>query len=178
MKKIFEWFVSIAIALLLLFIVRTFLFLGYVVDGESMEPTFHNKDRLIVNKLVKSFGEFDNGDVIVFHANKNADYIKRVIGLPGDTVEMKNNKLYINGTKVNESYLKDNETTDDFSTRTIQGSKSDVIPNDEYLVLGDNRNNSRDSREIGFVHNKDIVGKVSLRYFPFDDIDINFNSDK
>nr|WP_263313865.1 signal peptidase I [Mammaliicoccus sp. Marseille-Q6498] len=175
MKKIFEWFIAILIALLLLFVVRTFLFIGYVVDGDSMKPTFQDKDRVIVNKLVKNFGQIDNGDVIVFHANKDHDFIKRVIGLPGDSVEMKNNKLYINGTQVKESYLKENETTSDFSSRTIQGSKSDVIPNGEYLVLGDNRNNSRDSREIGFVHEKDIVGKVNLRYFPFDQIDINFD---
>ncbi|MDT3995239.1 signal peptidase I [Mammaliicoccus sp. H-M34] len=175
MKKIFEWAIAIIIALVLLFIVRTFLFIGYIVDGDSMEPTFHDGDRLIVNKLVKNIGQIDNGDVIVFHANKESDFIKRVIGLPGDTVEMKNNKLYINGTQVNERYLNDNIKTDDFSTRTIQGSKSDVIPNNEYLVLGDNRGNSRDSREIGFVHEKDIVGKVNLRYYPFDKIDVNFD---
>lgn len=170
MKKIFEWIIAIIIALVLLFAVRTFLFIGYVVDGDSMKPTFHDNDRVIVNKLVKNFGQINNGDVIVFHANKNADYIKRVIGLPGDTVEMKNNKLYINGTHVN-----DDIKTDDFSTRTIQGSKSDVIPNGEYLVLGDNRSNSRDSREIGFVHEDDIVGTVNLRYYPFNQIDVNFD---
>ncbi|MCJ0956199.1 signal peptidase I [Mammaliicoccus sciuri] len=175
MKKIFEWIIAIIIALVLLFAVRTFLFIGYVVDGDSMKPTFHDNDRVIVNKLVKNFGQINNGDVIVFHANKNADYIKRVIGLPGDTVEMKNNKLYINGTHVNERYLNDDIKTDDFSTRTIQGSKSDVIPNDEYLVLGDNRINSRDSREIGFVHEDDIVGTVNLRYYPFNQIDVNFD---
>lgn len=175
MRKIFEWFLAIIFALIILFIVRTFLFISYVVDGHSMEPTFHNGDRLIVNKLVKNIGQIDNGDVIVFHANKNQDYIKRVIGLPGDTVEMKNSKLYINGTLVKEKYLKNKEITDDFSTRTIQGSKSDVIPKDEYLVLGDNRNNSRDSREIGFVLEKEIVGKVSLRYYPFNQIDVKFD---
>ncbi|MEB8068422.1 signal peptidase I [Mammaliicoccus fleurettii] len=175
MKKLFEWAIAIIIALVLLFIVRTFLFIGYIVDGDSMEPTFHDEDRLIVNKLVKNIGQIDNGDVIVFHANKESDFIKRVIGLPGDTVEMKNNKLYINGTQVNERYLNDNIKTDDFSTRTIQGSKSDVIPNNEYLVLGDNRGNSRDSREIGFVREKDIVGEVNLRYYPFDKIDVNFD---
>ncbi|MBO3063150.1 signal peptidase I [Mammaliicoccus fleurettii] len=175
MKKLFEWAIAIIIALVLLFIVRTFLFIGYIVDGDSMEPTFHDEDRLIVNKLVKNIGQIDNGDVIVFHANRESDFIKRVIGLPGDTVEMKNNKLYINGTQVNERYLNDNIKTDDFSTRTIQGSKSDVIPNNEYLVLGDNRSNSRDSREIGFVHEKDIVGEVNLRYYPFDKIDVNFD---
>ncbi|GAB1613231.1 MULTISPECIES: signal peptidase I [Mammaliicoccus] len=175
MRKIYEWLIAIIIAFALLFLVRAFLFVGYVVNGESMEPTFYDKERVIVNKLVKNIGQIDNGDVIVFHANKNEDYIKRVIGLPGDTVEMKNNKLYINGTQVNESYLKDGEKTPNFNTRTIQGSKSDVIPNDEYLVLGDNRNNSRDSREIGFVYEKDIVGKVNLRYYPFDRIDTNFD---
>lgn len=175
MKKLFEWIIAIVIALVLLFIVRTFLFVSYIVDGDSMKPTFHNNDRVIVNKLVKNFGQINNGDVIVFHANKNADYIKRVIGLPGDTVEMKNNKLYINGTHVSERYLNKDIKTDDFSTRTIQGSKSDVIPNGEYLVLGDNRTNSRDSREIGFVHEEDIVGTVNLRYYPFNQIDVNFD---
>lgn len=175
MKKLFEWIIAILVAVAIVFVVRTFLFVGYAVDGESMEPTFHDGDRVFVNKVIKNFGAIHNGDVIVFHAQKDSDYIKRVIGIPGDTVEMVNNKLYINGTHVKEAYLKENESTADFSTRTIKDSRSDVIPEGEYLVLGDNRNNSIDSREIGFVKEENIVGKVSLRYFPFDKFDFNFD---
>jgi len=100
-NELWEWTKALLIAIGLAAVIRYFLFAPIVVDGHSMMPTLHNGDRMIVNKL----GKPERFDIIVFHAPEQKDYIKRVIGLPGDTVEYKNDVLYINGVAYEEPYL-------------------------------------------------------------------------
>jgi signal peptidase I len=129
------------------------------VEGSSMEPTLHTGERVLVNKLAYwSFGEPQRGDVVVFHAwTQHEDFIKRVIGLPGDTVEVKDNHVYVNDAPLEEPYL-DQPTT---------GQEGPVhVGADEVFVMGDNRGNSSDSRHYGPLPEEEIVGKAWLRYWP------------
>ena len=187
-KELKEWLIAIIIAVLLLFLVNTFLIKSYTVSGLSMYPTFNNKDKVIVSKISKSLNHLDSGDVIVFHENKKNDFIKRLIGKPGDQIEYKNDKLYINKHYNKETYLTYNKKmndsgdnlTENFNVSDIKGSKNKMtIPKDKYLVLGDNRANSIDSRssEVGLVSEKQIVGKVILRFWPFNNMKYNFKPD-
>jgi signal peptidase I len=162
-SEIFGWVKAIIIAILLAVIIRAFLFTSYEVRGESMLPTAHEGELFIVNKLNYQFGEPKHDDLIVFHATEEEDYIKRVIGLPGDTIRVENDILYINGEEVAEPYLDEvkpgpGKYTEDFDEI--------VVPEGHVFVMGDNRPSSLDSRRIGPVSEDQIVGKVDLRFWP------------
>lgn len=169
---------SVGIALL----IRIFLFTPVVVDGESMMPTLKNDERMVVNKINYNLSSPKRFDVIVFHASETKDYVKRIIGLPGDKVEYKNDKLYINGKVYNEPYLDyyKSKLTDgdlltyDFKLEEIPPNYSKTVPKGHYFVLGDNRRNSLDSRIIGSIPKGKILGKVSLVYWPVKDITYSF----
>jgi signal peptidase I len=174
-NETWEWIKALAAALLLAGIIRFFLFAPVVVDGQSMMPTLHNGDRLIVSKIGYMIGEPKRFDIVVFHATEEKDYIKRVIGLPGDEIEYKDDKLYVNGKQVNEEYLKpykqktkDGNLTYDFTLYELTGKKK--VPEGQLFVLGDNRRNSNDSRNIGTIDEDLILGKASFRFWPLSDI--------
>nr|4WVH_A Chain A, Maltose-binding periplasmic protein,Signal peptidase IB [synthetic construct]4WVI_A Chain A, Maltose-binding periplasmic protein,Signal peptidase IB [synthetic construct]4WVJ_A Chain A, Maltose-binding periplasmic protein,Signal peptidase IB [synthetic construct] len=146
----------------------------YTIKGESMDPTLKDGERVAVNIVGYKTGGLEKGNVVVFHANKNDDYVKRVIGVPGDKVEYKNDTLYVNGKKQDEPYLNYNlkHKQGDYITGTFQvkdlpnaNPKSNVIPKGKYLVLGDNREVSKDSRAFGLIDEDQIVGKVSFRFW-------------
>jgi len=139
-------------------------FQTFVVDGPSMRPTFQHGQRLLVNKAVYRFREPKRGEVIVFHPpnNQQNDYIKRIIGLPGESVEISEGRVYIHrGNRevwpLDEPYIREE------TTRSFWG---DVIPKDEYFVLGDNRNNSEDSRAGWTLPRQNIIGKAFLSIWP------------
>ncbi|MGV3042648.1 signal peptidase I [Staphylococcus rostri] len=184
-KETMEWIISIGLALIVVGFLYTFIIKPYNVQGDSMYPTLKDGDRLIVNKIGKTLGHLDNGNVIVFHADESNDYVKRIIGKPGDHVEYKNDQLYLNGKKIDEPYLAYNlkhktydEITGPLNSQKLQGSDGKYqIPEDKYLVLGDNREVSKDSRTIGLIDKDQIVGKVSLRFWPVSDFKVNFNPD-
>ena len=108
-NELWEWIKALVVAVLLAAVIRYFFFAPIVVDGLSMMPTLNDQDRMIVNKFSYQIGEPDRFDIIVFHAPENKDYIKRVIGLPGDTVEYKDDILYVNGKAYEEPYLDEYE---------------------------------------------------------------------
>jgi signal peptidase I len=147
-------------------IVYAFLFRPYQVNGESMGPNFQDKEYILTSLISLKISELERGDVIVFQAPTNAekDYIKRVIGIPGDTVELINGKVYVNGQKLNEAYLSENTSTD--SRVFLREGAVKTVPPDSYFVLGDNRSISSDSREWGFVKKEEIIGKSVLVYWP------------
>lgn len=172
-----EWLKAILIALLLAFVIRYFLFAPIVVDGQSMMPTLQNSDRLIVNKIGYTISKPERFDIIVFHATSEKDYIKRVIGLPGDTIAYENDALYINGELVEELYLAEYQKsayslplTGDFTLEDYTGAK--VVPEGHLFVLGDNRQHSKDSRHIGFISYDSIVGSANVIFWPFSEIRI------
>lgn len=174
---LWEWMKALVIAVLLALVIRYFIFAPIVVDGLSMMPTLHDQDRMIVNKFSYRIGEPKRFDIVVFHAPENKDYIKRVIGLPGDTVEYKDDKLYINGKYYEEPYLDkykkqvvDGPLTYPFTLEEITGKKT--VPKGELFVMGDNRRYSKDSRHIGTVSMDKVLGKASIVYWPISDFRI------
>ncbi len=148
-------------------IVVIFIFLYVVtiqqVIGPSMSPTLSNKDIVVLNKMHYRFFKVKRFDIVALEYEDTKYLIKRVIGLPGEKVEYKNNELYVNNKILKEEFLKEGIKTDDFSIKDLH---VESIPKDMYLVLGDNRENSMDSREIGFVLKKDILGKVIVKFWP------------
>lgn len=171
-KELMSWVWPILIAIVIAFVVRQYLISPVTVKGESMEPTYHDNDRIMIWKP----GSIDRDDVIVFQSPVEDDhYIKRVIGLPGDTVKVENEKLYVNDKEVKETYIEEAATTYeeevgdqytvDFTMQEVTGEKT--VPKDSYFVLGDNRPNSSDSRMYGFIKRDTIDGKVLFRYYPW-----------
>ncbi|WP_347860612.1 signal peptidase I [Salimicrobium sp. PL1-032A] len=172
-RQILDWIKALAVAAVLAVLVRLFLFAPVVVEGPSMLPNLHNEDRLIVSKINYTLGSPHRFDIVVFHATERRDYIKRVIGLPGEHVAVRNDQLYINDTPVEEPFLNeridtmpDGETyTRNFELEQLEGSYSE-IPEDHVLVLGDNRRNSTDSRAFGVVPLEKVVGEAIFSYWP------------
>ncbi|MDR6124200.1 signal peptidase I [Bacillus sp. SLBN-46] len=177
-NELWEWTKALLIAVALAAVIRYFLFAPIVVDGLSMMPTLKDQDRMIVNKFSYDMGEPKRFDIIVFHAPEKKDYIKRVIGLPGDTIEYKNDTLYVNGKAYKEPYLdeykkqvQDGPLTDSFTLEeTPVGQKT--VPKGELFVMGDNRRFSKDSRHIGSVPLSKVIGKTSIVYWPLNDAHI------
>ena len=159
--KFFREAIPYIIIILLVIIIRSFIITPIKVDGTSMYNTLDNGEILLLKKYEKSYKRFD---VIVFY-NGHDRLIKRIIGLPGEEVKYKDNKLYINGKYIKEDFLKNNQKTYDFNLKDLGYNK---VPKDSYFVLGDNRTNSTDSRIIGPVYKKDISGKSDFVLFPFD----------
>lgn len=168
-NEVWEWTKALAIAIALAFIIRTFIFAPFIVEGQSMESTLHNEEKLVVNKAIYYVSEPKRGDIIVFHAEPTRDYIKRVIGVAGDTVEVKNDVLYVNGKAVDEPYLTLNREEMNGAPLT-----EDVplikIPQGHIYVMGDNRQNSHDSRKIGPVDLKTVVGRAEFVFWPFNHV--------
>lgn len=153
---------------MILTIVLVIVFIMYIatiqqIVGSSMAPTYESQDIVILNKLHYIFFDVKRFDVVSFEYDSTKYLIKRVIGLPGDKVEYKDNVLYINDKKIEEEYLDKDTVTENFSLMDLG---YEVIPKDMYLVLGDNREDSLDSREIGLIKEKEILGKVDLRIWP------------
>jgi signal peptidase I len=160
-----EWVQAIVFAVVIAYIIKFFLFDIIEVDGNSMYPTLHDKDRLIVSKI--NYKEPNIGDIIIFKypADENLDFIKRIVAKEGDKVEIKNNYLYINNKKIEEPYINDKQLND-FSEV--------IVPENSFFVLGDNRNSSRDSRysDVGFLDEDNIKGKAIIRIWPIESVGI------
>jgi signal peptidase I len=163
-RYILELVEVVIIAFALSWLIRTFVLEARYIPTGSMLPTIQLQDRVIVDKFFfKHFGELHTGDVIVFHppssAHSSDDFIKRLIALPGDTVEIRNHKTYINGQVIYEPYVAEPQ---------IKNMEPVVVPEGSVFVMGDNRNYSNDSREWGFLSIDSITGRTLFRYWPFD----------
>jgi signal peptidase I len=157
---------SIVIALAITVVLYLFFLTPHEVVGRSMFPNFQDGDYLLANKVIYKFNKPQRGEVIIFKFSETEDFIKRVIGLPGDTVSLKDGKYYINGSILDESeYLEDSVYTD--GENYLHEGESIVVPEGEYFVSGDNRSHSTDSRAFGTIDFSSIKGRVWLRYFPF-----------
>ena len=168
-KEIISYIKIIVITVLVVLGCKQFLFAPIKVQGASMYPTYEDKDIIIVSKISK----IERFDQIVFQSPTEDElYIKRVIGLPGDTVEMKDDVLYVNGKAYEENYV-NRETedpnqlriTENFTLEELQGQTT--VPEDTYFVLGDNRLKSYDSRHYGFISFDAVYGESKLTIFPF-----------
>jgi signal peptidase I len=156
---VWDWTKSILIAFLLVFFINHFLVLQYKVDQHSMDSTLADGEHVLVNRVPYYFHEPQYGDIVVFHESNSEDWIKRVIGRPGDTILFKHGVLYRNGVAIPEPYIKEPMNPGDFGPYKI--------PAGELFVMGDNRNVSRDSREIGPIKISQVVGRAEFVLYPF-----------
>lgn len=161
LKEIKEWIISIIIAAIIAFTIKGFLFDIIQVSGTSMVPTLHNNDRVAIEKISLYRNKLKHGEIVILDPGKKGRgiYIKRVIGLPGDKLDIKDGRVFINDKEINEPYLKPGTYTD--------GNISLVIPADSVYVLGDNREVSEDSRYIGPIPIDHLKGHALFRVFPF-----------
>lgn len=163
-KRKLEWselLKAVMIAFILAFLLKSFVLSTSIVEGESMEPTLVDGERIVYNKFVYLIGTPSRGDVVIIK-RPFKNYVKRIIALPGETVEMKNHVLFINDQPSEQLYLSDdsNAQTGNFGPY--------AIPENHYFVLGDNRAISKDSRNgLGFIEESEIIGRSEFIYFPF-----------
>jgi signal peptidase I len=162
---VFTWevFQTLLMAVILYFLIDAVV--GRVrVENISMQPTLHQDQFILVNKLAYRLGDFQRGDIVVFHfpGDPREDYIKRVIGLPGDTVDIRDGKVYVNGLELEEPYI----------AAPPNYTKSYQVPEEGIFVLGDNRNQSSDSHSWGYVPIGNVVGKAIIVYWPLEDLKI------
>jgi signal peptidase I len=167
-RNTIEWLVVIAGALLVAFVVKTFLVQAFYIPSGSMLPTLKEDDRVLVNKLSDDVEDLSRGDIIVFERPDGAapgdvrDLIKRVVGLPGEEIEAHDGHVYVDGEELTEPYLSDDTLTPDF--------RRQEIPDDHVFVLGDNRGNSQASNVFGPVPEDNIIGRAFVRVWPIGDI--------
>jgi signal peptidase I len=164
---IFDFLQGIVVILAVLVMVYLFIVSPQEINGASMEPNFHNGEYILTSKVLYKFRDPQRGDVVIFKSprNKEVDYIKRIIGLPGDTVKLSNNAFYVNGQKVEEPYLAPGVII--FGGSFLDEGKEIVVPPGQYFVSGDNRPHSSDSREFGTIAKEDFIGYAFFRYWPF-----------
>jgi signal peptidase I len=150
---------------LLMFLVIRFAIQNFNIDGTSMEPGLHNTELVLVDKWSYLFHSPTRGDIIVFHAppEPTQDYVKRIIGLPGDIITVRGTTVIVDGVTLNETYVAAQDQGVPPGTRTIINM---VVPANDYFVLGDNRAVSSDSRIWGFVPRQNIIGRAALVYWP------------
>ena len=163
-----DFIVPIVCALLIVLLVRHFIVGMYYIPSGSMIPTLNINNQVVVTKFTYRFEEPKRGDIVVFKYPVNEkeglheeDYVKRLIGKPGETLEIKNNQVYINGEPIQEPYVASDTNMPDFGPVTI--------PDHQYFMMGDNRNHSNDSRYWGYVDRKYFIGKAQLIYWPISD---------
>lgn len=178
-KSILEIIITVVVCMVAYFLLFRYVLANETVSGPSMQPTFESNDRIIAVRHTK----LQRGDIVILDAPDAPGelYIKRIIGMPGDTIEAKNDTLYINGKPLKEPYLtqykkklpKGQLYTNNFTLKQVTGVNR--VPKDSYFVMGDHRDVSKDSRYFGFVKRSAIVGEVKLRYYPFNQIKV-FNN--
>jgi signal peptidase I len=154
---------AVILAIILAAVIRIWLFEPFYIPSPSMEPALNTNDRIIVNKIAYKFHSPERRDIIVFQypLDPERDFVKRVIALEGETIEVRDNYVYINGKRLEEPYIPEAMVSDFGPVR---------VPKDHLFVMGDNRNNSDDSRVWGALHTKYLIGKTVLKYWPPDRI--------
>ena len=162
MNKFIKELVPYIIIVIVVVLIRTYLVTPVIVSGDSMVPTLKDKELLLLNKINYRLNDIKRYDVVVIRID-NKEIIKRVIGLPGETIEYRNNILYVNGHEEKNKY---NFETEDFTLKSKGICNCDVIPENQYLVLGDNRKVSADSRIIGLINRDEIEGNVNISLWP------------
>lgn len=160
--KFIKELIPYVIIIITVVLIRTFIVTPVQVDGLSMYPTLKDNEILLLKKYDKDYKRFD----IVVLKYKNDKLIKRIIGLPGESIKYVDDKLYVNDKLVEENFSKNTET-DDFDISYLLNEEETKIPDNMYFVVGDNRDNSTDSRIIGLIKKEDIEGTVDFALFPF-----------
>ena len=179
-RSVLEWVGVVVGALVVALLVRQFLFAAYYIPSPSMESTLSDGDRIVVNKLSYKLHDVNRGDVVVFKKPPNQtsgvnDLIKRVIALPGETLEVVDGRVYIDGGLLLEPYVSPRDSTGEFRlppgcVDEIGSASRCTVPPGHFFVMGDNRSNSKDSRMFGPIPEGDVVGRAFLRVWPIGDL--------
>lgn len=172
MRFILKHLISIIFAIIIVLLIQAFVITGAVIKDDRMAPNLKQDDRIIVNKIKTTFNLLVNNDIIMYREGDEIQF-SRIIGKPGQSIAYKDGKLYRDDRPVDEPYA--SNSINDLSLRNIKQSEGDIIPPNAYFVLNDNRKNKQDSRTTGFIQKEEIIGDVSLRYFPFEKFTVNFN---
>ena len=161
LSELRSWFRDIVFAFATAIFIVVFVIQPVKVEGTSMQPQLVDQERIFVNRFIYRFSDIHRGDIVVFWYPRDSSksFIKRVLGVPGDEVEIRSGSVFVNGVKVDEPYLKQ-EFRDHESFHRV------IVPLDKYFVLGDHRNSSNDSRNWGFVPRDLIYGKAVFGYWP------------
>lgn len=170
--EIRNYIILIVAAIFISLLFRQYVFAREVIDGSSMMSTLKDKDVTFVEKLSRYSNSAKKGEIVTFQSGdeNHSLYVKRVIGLPGDTIELLNGKVYLNGKELEEAYLKKGTYTG--GKAFLHEGQKYKVPENHIFVLGDNREISKDSREIGPVDYKALDGHVIIRAYPFNEIKI------
>lgn len=170
LRELIGFVLYVAVVVGAIYLIITYVGQRTYVSGSSMENTLSNGDNLIVDKITYRFRDPKRFDIIVFpfRYEENTYYIKRIIALPGETVQVSDGKIYIDGEVLNESYGREVMQSAGLAEEPV------TLGEDEYFVLGDNRNDSMDSRDpnVGLIHRKEIIGRAWVRIWPLDKIGI------
>lgn len=163
---VLDFIETIVVSLAIFAVVYLFLFQPHQVDGRSMEPNFHNGEYILTDKVSYRLHEPNRGDVVVFHSpqDERVDFIKRIVAIPGDTLEVRAGYTYLNGNKLEETYINDPGKV--APGKFIKEGQKVSVSSGEYVVMGDNRLHSSDSREWGYVPKANVVGRAFFRYWP------------
>jgi signal peptidase I len=164
---LFDLIQTLVIAGAIFVVIYAFLFRPYQVNGHSMDPTFQNGEYVLTNLITLRFGTVQRGDIVVFVAppDKEKDYIKRIIGLPGDRIKVSGGNVYLNGEKLDQSSFLSSDVRTNGGAFLGEGEEV-VVPANQYFVMGDNREFSSDSREWGIVTKNALIAKSFLVYWP------------
>ena len=169
-REVASWVFTLSLAVIIALLIRSFVFIIVQVDGSSMRDTLHDENRLFVWRAGYLFESPQRGDIVICHYPRNVgthkakdNYVKRVIGLPGETVSISKGYVYINGDRLEEPYISENR-------RKIEDMQPVTLGEDEYFVMGDNRAGSSDSRSVGPLKRDDILGKAVFKIWPFDEM--------
>ncbi len=169
-----DWGAPLLFAIVLAFVIKMFIIAPYIVEGASMDPTLHDGDRLLVNKFISYVQEEPaRGDIIIIKdEDAEKHYVKRVIGLPGDIIEMSQDHLYVNDKQLKEPYLDGNRAdAETMGMRLTEDFGPVEVPEGQLFVMGDNRLRSMDSRNgLGKIELEEVVGKAEVVWFPFKDV--------
>jgi signal peptidase I len=171
-QEILSWIKTIVGTFVVVLLIRRFIFMAVEVQGASMAPTFSDRQRIIVWQLFYTPELFD---VIVLEHTDGNHHIKRVLGTPGDRVDYIEGEMFINNELIDEPYIMQEPSRYGFNLEGVCQFDCSVIPEGYFLVLGDNRNNSGDSREYGLVHESQIMGRVVLRFWPLSEFRMTSN---
>ena len=171
---LFEVVETLVLTVVIFLGIQTFIAQPYKVQQGSMENTLLPEQYVLVDKLTPHWATYSRGDIVVFDppeswsAGGGVPFIKRVIGLPGDKVELRNGKVYVNGTQLDEPYIFEQNGITQTTEPAIGGQSEWLVPTNDLLVMGDHRQDSADSRTFGPIEIGHVIGRAWLRYWPFD----------
>ena len=169
-RRVLEVLETLALTAVIFFVIQNFVAQPYKVEQQSMQRTLEAGEYVLVDKLTPRFDSYSRGDVVVFHPLGSSDavpYIKRVIALPGETVEIHDGRVFVNGRQLDEPYV-----FDDQPTETSGDERRFVVEPGHLFVLGDHRGESRDSRFFGTIPDSSVIGRAWIRYWPIDTLGI------